>query len=325
MRQVAALAVAVGIMAGASLAKAEGDSATRAAARSLGYAGVEAYQAGNFGVATEKLEKAYAVLKVPSLGLWSARALTRVGKLLEAADRYVEVGRLVVTGGDAAVQRAAQADAQLELEQLQHRIPSVVIRVEGAEGATTKLTIDGVEVSSKLLGESTPINPGKHRIEGEAQGRQALVVIDVEERQEQEAVLRFVGPAVVEGPSPGAEPAPSPSPSEASAASTRRTLGWVALGGGAAGLIVGGVTGVMAISKRSALDENPSCADGDCSQSLGPEVDAYNTLRSVSTVGFIAGGVLGATGVVLILTAPRSRSRTALQVSPSFISVRSTF
>src|SRR5882724_10278109 len=67
------------------------DDATRAAARKLGTAGVESYQSGQFQVASEKLEKAYRMLQVPSLGLWSARALVKLGHLVEAQERYVKV------------------------------------------------------------------------------------------------------------------------------------------------------------------------------------------------------------------------------------------
>jgi hypothetical protein len=40
--------------------------------------------------ASDKLVKAYHLLKVPSFGLWSARALEKRGLLLEALARYLE-------------------------------------------------------------------------------------------------------------------------------------------------------------------------------------------------------------------------------------------
>ena len=67
------------------------DSATRDAARSLGLSGIEAYQAGNYELASSRLEKAYALLNVPSIGLWSARALAKRNRPVEAAARYFEV------------------------------------------------------------------------------------------------------------------------------------------------------------------------------------------------------------------------------------------
>jgi hypothetical protein len=46
------------------------DSAARGAARSLGYEGIVAYQAGDIPTAVDRLERAYQVLRVPSLALW---------------------------------------------------------------------------------------------------------------------------------------------------------------------------------------------------------------------------------------------------------------
>jgi len=66
----------------------------RALRRRLGNAGVEAFQAGEFADASAKLERAYRVIQAPSLGLWLARALVQLGKLVEAQERYVAVGRL---------------------------------------------------------------------------------------------------------------------------------------------------------------------------------------------------------------------------------------
>src|SRR5688572_21582724 len=91
---------------------------TRAAARDLGAEGVEAFQAGNFQAASDKLARAYEILRVPSLGLWSARALAKVGKLVEASERYLDVTRLDASKGDTAVQRQAQTDAAVEREAL---------------------------------------------------------------------------------------------------------------------------------------------------------------------------------------------------------------
>ncbi|HEY4159182.1 MAG TPA: tetratricopeptide repeat protein, partial [Polyangiaceae bacterium] len=64
------------------------DDATRSAARNLASAGVQAYQANDYPAARDKLERAYQVLRAPSLGLWSARALVKVGALVEAGERY---------------------------------------------------------------------------------------------------------------------------------------------------------------------------------------------------------------------------------------------
>jgi hypothetical protein len=142
------------------------DDATRAAARNLGDSGVAAYQAGDYALASEKLEKAYHLLHAPSLGLWSGRSLAQRGLWVEAAERYLEVTRLAVLEGEIATQRQAQVDAQAELEAIRSKIPSVVIDLEGAAAHDVKVHLDGAPIASDLIGEARPANPGRHELTG---------------------------------------------------------------------------------------------------------------------------------------------------------------
>src|SRR5262245_61290417 len=105
--------VCLALLACPAVASAQSDAA-RAAARDLGAEGVEDFQAGRFEQASTKLSQAFDILKVPTLGLWSARALVKVGKLVEASERYLSVSRLDASKGEAQVQKQAQADATKE-------------------------------------------------------------------------------------------------------------------------------------------------------------------------------------------------------------------
>jgi hypothetical protein len=310
----------------------EVDDASRTSARQLGYSGVEAYQAGDYASASSKLERAYRVLQAPSLGLWSARALLKLGKLVEAQERYMKVGRLPIGGGDADVQRQAQADAAAELQQLSPRVPYVILQIEGAAPADVTITIDGVAVASDLLGEPRPVNPGRHGILGLRGSERQALSVELREAEQKPVILRFAG---AEGATPAPKAAPrdsalvaSPVPAaDRSPGSTQRIAGWVTLGVGGAGLVLGGVTGLMAMGKEGDLKDNPRCANNECGPSQQDAVDSYNALRSVSTVGFIAGGVLTATGVVLVLTSPSrpASASAALWLGPSSAGFKGAF
>jgi hypothetical protein len=82
--------------------------------------------------------------------------------------------------------------------------------------------------------------------------------------------------------------------------STQRILGWTALGVGAAGLAFGGVTGILGFGEKSNLE----CDGTVCPP--GTDLGKYNGLRTMSMVGIIAGGVVAASGLTLLLTAPSS-------------------
>jgi hypothetical protein len=91
----------------------------------------------------------------------------------------------------------------------------------------------------------------------------------------------------------------------------------VGIGVGGAALIMGAATGGVALSKHSALAEK--CPSGHCpsdkQSAYQSDVDSYKTMGTVSTVGFIAGGVLAATGIILVATSPKAKTTTG-SISP---------
>jgi hypothetical protein len=305
------------------------DEATRTAARALGNAGVDAYQANDFTTATDKLEKAYALVRAPSLGLWSGRALVKVGKWVEAADRFLEVTSLQVPTGDYAVQKQAQSDAAAELQALRPRIPALVVKVEGAALADCSFTVDGQPVASTLLAEGRLVNPGSHVVEAHRGGDQARAEISAAEGERKTVVLAFnaspaVAPVAVTPVAANSNPASPPKAETSSASSTQRTWAWIALGVGGAGVIVGGISGLVALGKKSDLDGNPHCQNNRCAPSESDAVDSYNSLRTVSSIGLFAGAGVAAVGAVLLVTAPSGASAQAF-VGPRSVGVRGNF
>jgi hypothetical protein len=309
------------------------DDATRQAARNLGMSGVEAYQAQDYATASEKLEKAYRALKVPSLGLWSARALVKVDKLIEAAERYREVQRLDSVGGDRAVQEQARVDAAKELEQLTPQIPSIVVEVVGADVERTHVTIDGVALNTALIGEKRPVNPGRHQIKA-ASGDEATSG-DLQLALGQTKTFTFRFGAAPAGAGSGTTQVSQPTettgvskpaiPAAGASHSGRRALAFVTIAVGGAGLVVGGVTGALAIGKKGEIDDNPQCRSNQCAPSESSLVDSYSALRTVSSIGFIAGAVVLSSGVVLLLTAPNDPEQTALIVGPGSLGLSRSF
>lgn len=106
-----------------------------------------------------------------------------------------------------------------------------------------------------------------------------------------------------------------------------RTVGWVSLSAGAAGLAVGAVTGLMLARQHGGLKSN--CPGGICNPDAVTqgEVDGHNGLRFVSSVGFVAGSVLSALGVVLVLSSPTNGGKTelALRLAPNGASLKGAF
>ncbi len=324
--RVAALPLVVALASSAAGAQSI-DDATKAAARDLGYAGVEAYQAGRYPTASEKFEKAYRLVRTPALGLWSARALAKQGFYVEAAERYQEVTLLETSGSGVAVQRQAQADAAAELAQLEPRIPRVVITVPGARN-DVRVTIDGAPLAFELIGEPRPLNPGRHQIVASRGDERVTTEISIAEGEKKPVVLRFerypasgIPPRSEPGASDANRAADMPSPradatAEPDPGATRRTVAWAALGTGAAALLVGGVTELMAQNRLG--DIHRACGGNTCPSSQRDLVNQYDSLRSITIYALAGGTLIAGAGAALLLTSPKpSAAAVQLVLSPA--------
>jgi hypothetical protein len=71
---------------------------------------------------------------------------------------------------------------------------------------------------------------------------------------------------------------------------------------------VGAVAGLLAMGKHSDLAGSNHCSGSSCDMTQQSTLDSYHTTATISTVGFIAGGVGVAAGVILLVTQPRGES-----------------
>lgn len=287
-------------------AHAAPSDADRVAARALAAEGQEALEKNDFTTAADRFTKADALIHAPTLMLGLAHAQVGLGKLAAAKVTYDRIVREGVAPRSPPAWGKALEDATREVATLAARVPQVTITVQGPESAT--VTIDGATVPGAALGakRALPLDPGAHVIRAEAAGFTAAET-SVKLREGQSEIVKLtLAPAAATTTTP-VEPVAK------GGGSTQKTLGFVALGMGGVGLVLGGVTGGLAIAKHGALAD--PCAKG-CPADKLDELGSYHTLASLSTVGFIVGGVGAAAGTLLILTAPKARSIGATSVTP---------
>lgn len=321
-----AIAVVTGLSIGGSFASpalAQAD-ADRAAARQLGEAGEAALQARDYATAEDRFRRAETLVHAPTLLLGLARALAGEGKLVEAQETYKRIVREGVSPGSPAVFQKALEDAAQEVETVTPRIGNVTISVKAAGGealpANLKVTLDGAPVNAALLGVKRPANPGSHVLHVTGDGfKPADLKIDVPVGGSIDAPVTLEkDPNAAQAAPATASPPPadtaSSTPAGASPEQPASAGGggpgiwpWVAFGVGAAGLITGGVTGAMAMGDQSDLAK--ACGSGGvCHPDQQSKVDSYDTLGTISTVGFIVGGVGAAAGALLLVLHPNLTS-----------------
>jgi hypothetical protein len=280
------------------------DDPAREEARKLAYAGVASYQASDYQAASDKLERAFAMLPAPSVGLYSARALVKLGKWTRAAARYRQISQLVITAGERNVQEAARKSAATDLVALMPRIPGLHIQLSGASPEQVQVLVDGTTLTASELGSEILLDPGTHQLQGRRGAQVVEATVELRESAHESTVLSF--PAPIQ-PAPQPPPQPPPQPSRATPVaeqappptSTLRTTGWISLAAGGGALALSGVGVLIALAEKPG-----DCTDNVCAGS----VSSYNTWRTVSTVGFYTGVALSAVGVTLLLTAPKSQA-----------------
>ena len=210
--------------------------------------------------------------------------------------------------------------AERQLADVDKRLPRLTVRLAPAAPPDTIVSRDGTALGRVSLGVALPANPGKHRVVASAKGRAdagfdvvlvegAGQVLDVAPGEPvwEPVVMPLVGPE-------------AGGTSVASSWSGRKTLAVTLAGVGVAGLAVGSVFGLEAISQK-----NASHADGHCNASGcdGTGTSLRNQAISdatVSTIAFGAGLAAVAAGVIVWLTAPSAAPRagsTGLTVVPA--------
>jgi hypothetical protein len=272
----------------------------RTQARALAYAGVKAYSAADYQTAHEKLEESFKLLAVPTLGLWSARALVKVGKLVEAARRYEGVSRLEVGPSDPPVQRSAKIDASRERQDLVARIPTLSFRFSGVRPDQVTLMLDGVPVVGLELGRAQRVNPGRHEAVGTHGSEKTVVIMDLVEGQHEEIWLRFAEPSARVNPAPVTEAAPVQQ-QMARTTGALRTAGWVALAVGGASVATGVVAYLVSRADHADLERLGACSSPSCSAESLDAYRSYQNWRTLHVVALLSGGLMGAAGVTLLV------------------------
>ena len=291
------------------------DEETRNSARKLGEEGNKLFAENDFAGALDRYQRAEQLVSVPTLGVRIARCLAKLGRLVEATEKYVQVTRTELASDALPQHVEAVAQARAELEALKPRVPSVVVRIEPADGPV-EVTIDDKPLPPALIGAGRSIDPGKHRIVAKRGDRTEEATLEIAEGEAKEVTIdvgAYVAPA--DAPAAGG-------PSEPLLISG---IALLALGGGS--LIAFGVTGGLALGKESELRD--SCGEAlACGPAFHEDADGYNDMRLASTVTLWLGVGLAAAGTALVVAGSVVDSGDAtvgLRVGPGGASITGTF
>jgi hypothetical protein len=290
-----------------------------AQARELFNRGLDRRDAGDLAGALEALRAAHALGGTPITGLELGRTYVAMGKLVEARETLLGIGRLPVQLQETARSTSAREDAARLAQELRARIPSLTVTVAGPVADVLTVDVDGVALPMEALGTARQVDPGSHAIVvTTVTGERVTASVDVAEGEARRAEVALPpAPPAPPAPVPAAEPAPAPLARETPPVERPHGPGpapFVGFAVAGAGVAVGTVTGLLAMQKASSLKQ--ACpAETNCPPGLQDDLSTGRALGTASTVAFIAAGAGAAAGVAGLLLAPRRDAGGARGVS----------
>lgn len=256
-------------------------------------------KAGKKDEALAKYEEAYAITPTGPAAYQMARMEAGVGRFLLSLQHYREALR------DTKLPTDARREAETAVEDLKTKIGIIILDVP--ESAVT--TVDGKEVDPKQPAEVTP---GPHVVKIRLGGETRSADVSAKAGAVSEVRLRFGADPSPEKPATGLPVAggPSPSPKEETRWPTPKL---VAVGAGAA--VAVGLVAASAIVFAMA-DDAKAPTPGGCvatpdsapCRELADRRDSYDSSRTVSTVFFYSGLVVGALTAGAALLWPNQKS-----------------
>jgi hypothetical protein len=231
-----------------------------------------------------------------------ARALLARRQLVEARARL----RLCAASSCDESVRSLCDD---RLAEVTARLPTIIFDVKDRDGrdlTDVALTVDAAPSAEGAIGNELTLDPGPHAFVFSVAGAEPVelrvVLVERDKGRREHVVLGRAREEVLASPkqndTPRSERPLAPSPWQ--------TAGWITLGASAVGIGIGTAFGFMAIANNddAHCDASNVCADPRARH------DA-RVAAGVSTVSFVAGGVLAASGITLLLVAPKTAARAA--------------
>jgi hypothetical protein len=303
-------------------------------AEALFQEGERLFNAGNFAEACPKLAESQELDPALGTAFRLAECYEKQGKIASAWSLYLEVAnKLAGAGEPAKAEKVRQRAAGLE-----PKLPKMIVEIPQSMADLPGIEVrrDGVLMGRASWGVALPVDPGKRVVRVAATGKEPWEL--AVEATVPGAVVPVLVPVLKDlAPPAKADPPPvlPPDTKGGGEDSTGSPALAFALGGvGLAGIGVGAAFGVLALNKASEWEEKTSdpnrcarspggvlqCKPGE----IGPiqEIEgSRSTFATVSTIGFIAGGVLIAGGAVVWLASGSPGSsgekRPAMRLTPS--------
>jgi hypothetical protein len=320
----------VGVLLFASAAPAaEATSQDKASAEAMFQDAMKLMADKQYAGACPKLEESQRLDPGMGTQFRLAECYAAVGRTASAWANYLEVADFAKNAGQADRERVARERAS----SIEGSLSRLTITVTAPDTAGLEVRRAGVQLGKAQWGSSLPVDPGSYEVTASAPGKHAwtgtvsvsgdgasatLVVPSLEDAAPivtgvplEPLAPRSVSAAALVTSTPNSRVRPL------------RTTGFVFSGAGAAGVVVGGVLGVVAIAKVSTAKGECAPTPNDCATNTSPmatrDMQTAGTLGNASTATFIGGGALLVGGVIMAVVGAPKKEASAFHVMPSLM------
>ncbi len=288
-------------------------------ARTLAQDGIKAFESGNHQQAIDLLSRAESLFHAPVHLLFMARAHAALGKLVEAKSLYQRVANEALGASPPPAWVTARDTAKQELDELDPRVPRIVVVVTPAGAPDLAITMNDVPLPSPG-GGTIEVDPGTYVFKATSRGNTVTQSVDAKQHSSVDVRLVLAAAPVEKPGEPTERPGPAP----------LRIVSFIAMGLGGAGLVAGGVVAGLGAKKRADANTTFSACEkqfgkNQCQGAREAEVkslDKSATLMGNAGIGAMAGGaaLLGA-GIVLFVVGkkgdePKPNRTGSLVVAP---------
>jgi hypothetical protein len=331
-RYFAPLAIVCGCALAGPSARADADSDRLVRARALGEQAADLLDAKNYAEALARATQAESLFHAPTHVLMIAEANEGLGHLAAAADGYEALVAEPMPRSAPRAFLAAQATGKQRLTPLLARVPSLLVKVQGAATSTARASVDGRTFPLRV-GIAVRLDAGRHALRVTSMGfrtseqtvsmpdRGGVTILEVVLEPDPTVTGEAAPASAAAAETPAAPPPPPPPPADKGPGSRSRLPAYVAFGAGGAGIVLGSVTGVVSLTQTSTLKGH--CTGNVCPPTDSSTLSSAKTMGWISTIGFGVGIAGIGAGVALLLLRPAtppdaSPDKTASRVTPSF-------
>jgi hypothetical protein len=294
-----ALVAVYGVLAGGAR-PAHAQASEGAVAEALFRSARALVAAGDYAHACPKFAESHRL--DPKLGTLMNLALCheKEGKTASAWAEYTAAAELAGRAGQSEREHVARTSAAAMEKVLSHLV------LRPATHDAIVVTLDGQMMGAATLGTPLPVDPGAHQVTASADGRRAFaqsitVAAGATDQTITIPALELLPPSAtpiaVVHPTIGA--APASAPATVAVPYGHPLLGYGLIGGGAAALIVGGVFGGIAFSKKSAAEGE--CGAVFCTPAGLSDISSMRSAEAVSTIGVAVGVAAAGAGLYFII------------------------